>query len=157
MSSIGKRMDATMPTRVTITATHLPLPASFFERDSQEMPALQASRNVVVTVLSTRMMSAAMPRGFVRRGVSFCRAAEREGVPRDQAVFGQLINGGADLPDIFAVVGNAQDSAAVGGQSLADHRVGQGAEVAGRLIKQQHIGARRHQCGKCQASFLTTG
>ena len=60
MSSIGKSIAATVPMTVTTTATHLP--ESFLERLSEEMPALQASRKVVVTVERMRITSAAMPR-----------------------------------------------------------------------------------------------
>ena len=38
------------------------LPLTFLDRDSAEMPADQASRNVVVTVENTRITRAAMPR-----------------------------------------------------------------------------------------------
>ena len=37
------------------------MPESFFDRLSEEMPALQASRKVVVTVERMRMTSAATP------------------------------------------------------------------------------------------------
>lgn len=48
-----------MPMTVTAMAVFLPL--SFADRLSAEMPALHASRKVVVTVEKTRMISAAMP------------------------------------------------------------------------------------------------
>ena len=60
MSSIGKQMAQTVPMTVTMSAAYLPL--IFFDRDSAEMPALYASRNVVVTVERMRMSSAATPR-----------------------------------------------------------------------------------------------
>ena len=48
MSSIGKQMAQTVPMTVTMSAAYLRL--IFDDRDSAEMPALYASRNVVVTV-----------------------------------------------------------------------------------------------------------
>ena len=59
MSSIGKRMAPATPMTVTTMAVFLPF--SLGVRLSAEMPADQASRNVVVTVENTRITSAAMP------------------------------------------------------------------------------------------------
>ena len=60
MSSMGNRMAPTVPMTVTAIATCLPF--SLAQMLSEEMPALHASRKVVVTVDSTRITSAAMPR-----------------------------------------------------------------------------------------------
>ena len=57
---MGNRSAPTVPTTATATAVHRP--ENFLLRDSAEMPALQASRKVVVTVESTRITSAAAPR-----------------------------------------------------------------------------------------------
>ena len=59
MSSIGKRMAATVPMTATTMAVFLPF--SFAERLSAEIPALHASKKVVVTVESTKITSAAIP------------------------------------------------------------------------------------------------
>ena len=60
MSSIGKRIAPATP--MTVTAMAVFLPSSLGVRLSAEIPALHASRKVVVTVENTRMTSAAMPR-----------------------------------------------------------------------------------------------
>ena len=52
-------MAAAVPMTVTAMAVFLPL--NFADRLSAEMPALHASRKVVVTVEKTKMTSAAMP------------------------------------------------------------------------------------------------
>ena len=46
---------------MTVTTMAVFLPSSLADRLSAEMPALHASKNVVVTVENTRMTSAAMP------------------------------------------------------------------------------------------------
>ena len=59
MLSMLKRQAPTVPITVAMMPTVLPL--SFFERLSQETPALKASRKVVVTVESIMMSSADTP------------------------------------------------------------------------------------------------
>ena len=57
---MGNRMAPATPTMVTTMAVFFP--SSLWDRDSAEIPADQASKNVVVTVEKTRMTRAATPR-----------------------------------------------------------------------------------------------
>jgi hypothetical protein len=57
---MGNAIASAEPITVTATAAHFP--EILEERDSAEIPADMASRNVVVTVEKTMMTSPAMPR-----------------------------------------------------------------------------------------------
>ena len=54
----------------------------------------------------------------------------------------------------FAVVGDAENRAAVGGQGLPDDGTGQGAEIAGGFVEHQDVAAVQQQAGEEELGLL---